>query len=363
MRRLWIGIVALAAAISCFDSSAPGGFARLTLSPLLDSLFVGDTQTPPLTVTYVSAGGDTQPVGQITWRSGDPDVATVDTAGRVVARGRGETIISATANGVTGRALLIVTRTLEVTLLLDTIYLMRGDTLTVPVEVRKKGGGAPAPWFDSSLVRAVFTIDSATGLVTANGNGGPIPFVVHADTVADTGAVHVVVLQDTTGGRSYFTIFGTVIRRQGGGARALNYRQRDGSQGFRLTAFVQVDGSTVENVVVALPDSVTAPGEFLVDSIGPDEAFGIGGADFTCQPRRSWGLWASIVFNPPINALSRVGGSLAVTQMDTVTGGLVVSGRFTFDAQRLDFYDDPGGLLPIRGTFVAPLVTNLNTCL
>jgi hypothetical protein len=360
MRRVWIATAA--AAVACFDGTGSGPQPRLTLAPLLDTVFVGDT-TPGFLVTYVTPGGDTQPPGPVTWRSDRPAVATVDAGGRVAGVGRGETIISATAGGATGRALFIVTNTLQATLLLDTIYLMTGDTITVPVEVLKKGGGAPAPSFDASPVPAVLTIDS-DGFVRAVSNGGPIPFVVRADTAADTGWVHVVASQDTTvaRSRSYFTIFGTVIRRLNASVRALDYQLRDGSRAFRVAVLVEREGQTVENVVVTLPDSFAGPGTFVVDSISPAEATGAGGLDFICQPERSWGIWGSVAFNPPLNALSRTGGELTVTQLDTVPGGFVVSGRFLFDAQRMDFYDDPGGLLPIRGTFVAPLVTNLSTC-
>lgn len=51
-----------------------------------------------------------------------------------------------------------------------------------------------------------------------------------------------------------------------------------------------------------------------------------------------------------------------MTQVRAVTGGLAISGRFRFDAQRVDFYDDPLGRLPLRGTFVAPLVSDTRTC-
>ena len=37
-------------------------------------------------------------------------------------------------------------------------------------------------------------------------------------------------------------------------------------------------------------------------------------------------------------------------------------GRFRFDAQRNDFYTNPLGVLPVRGTFVAPLITELGPC-
>ena len=65
---------------------------------------------------------------------------------------------------------------------------------------------------------------------------------------------------------------------------------------------------------------------------------------------------------PDVTALSRDGGTITVTRIVTVTGGLAISGRFRFDAQRTDFYFNPLGVVPVRGTFVAPLITDLRPC-
>lgn len=361
MKRLPILGAALAAA--CFSGNEPATQAQLHLSPLLDSLFVGDTQAPRLTATYVTSRGDTQAV-RLTWQTNAAGVATVDTGGRVVAVGRGEAVISASAGGVTGRALVIVNRELDVSLLLDTIYLMPGDTFRVPVEVLRRDGAPPAPVFEAPA-QAVFTIDPS-GLVTATAAGNPQPFVVRADSVADTGAVHVRVLQDTTGGRGYVTLLGTVIQRRSAPARALNYRLRDNSQAFRIAVSVTSGGQLVDNMIVTLRDSITAPGTFFVDSLSPAEALGIG-ADFICEPARPWAIWGSAQYSPPINALSRRGGAITILRIDTLvvggdTVGHAISGHFEFLAQRMDYYEDPGGLIPVRGTFVAPLITNLTTC-
>jgi hypothetical protein len=300
------------------------------------------------------------PAGRVIWASGDAAVATVDTLGRVAGVGPGPALITARSGNTIGRALVVVSRTLDVALLLDTIYLMPGDTFTVPAQVRRRGGSTPAAWFAAQAPQ--FDIDSATGLVTANAaSTNAVPFIVHADTVTDTGAIHVRTLSDTTDGRAYFTLLGTVIRHLSTTARTVNYRLRDNSQAFRLNASLVSRGLVVENLVVTLVDSVTGPKAFLVDSLSPLEALGTGG-DFVCQPPRPWALWGSALFDPPINALSRRFGTISITQLDTVANGLIASGRFEFRAQRMDYYDDPGGVIPIRGTFVAPLITDLTTC-
>src|SRR2546430_12699304 len=40
--------------------------------------------------------------------------------------------------------------------------------------------------------------------------GGPSRYIVHADSLADTGAVYVMSLSDTTGGKMFFSVGGTV---------------------------------------------------------------------------------------------------------------------------------------------------------
>src|SRR5262245_28013103 len=162
MRRLGVFLF-LAASAACSDGGGPSGSPRLIVTPILDSLFVGDTAPPgAFTVTYIDAAGDTQPAGIVRWSSLKPTVATVDSVtGQVVAAGAGDAVITARANGIQGAALVVVSRTLELTLVLDTLYLMPGDTITIPVRVLKQGGAPPAPWFESSLNPAIYAVDSA----------------------------------------------------------------------------------------------------------------------------------------------------------------------------------------------------------
>ncbi|MGH7607411.1 MAG: hypothetical protein ACREME_08730, partial [Gemmatimonadales bacterium] len=297
------------------------------------------------------------PTGPVRWTSADPAVFTVDSVtGVVVGTGPGNALLRARARGVTGNALLVVSRTLDLTLLLDTLYLMPGDTMTVPVLVRDRDGSPPPVTFSAGM-QAVFTIDAA-GLVTANSPGGPFPFTAHADTVTATGTVEVVELTDTLGGTGYFTIFGTVERHARRAARAVHYRRQRDTATFRIT--FPLGSPEVENVVITLRDSVASAAAFAIDSISPAEALGAG-ADFICRPARSWAVW-SLETNPPLLALSRRGGTITITRVDTVEHGLAVSGRFIFTGQRFDLYDDPLGALAVRGTFVAPLVTDTRPC-
>src|SRR3989449_3173959 len=79
-----------------------------------------------------------------------------------------------------------------------------------------------------------------------------------------------------------------------------------------------------------------------------------------CAPPRPWALWTSQ--SPSIIALSRPVGTIGLTQMVPISNGMAISGWFTYTAQRTDLYTDPLGVLAIRGSFVAPLVTDRTTC-
>jgi len=338
--------------VGCGEND-PTTSPRVIVAPLLDSLFVGDTLTAR-TATYLDARGDTQPAGPVRWFSSDSTLARVDSlTGQIVGRASGAVVLSARANGITGTALLVVSRSLQLSLLLDTLYLMPGDTITVPVAVQDRDGSPPPVWFSTS-VNGVFSIDSATGRVTATGAGGPLTFTAHADTVNAVGAVEVVQLADTVGGKGFFTVLGTVIRRDRSGARAVNYKRQGDTVTFRVSMPVLSGNIAVENMLITLRDSVNAAGTFAVDSISPNEAFA---ADPVCRPPRPWALW-SIQTNPPLRALSLRGGSLVITQVATISHGRAISGRFVVPARRSDLYDNPLASLPIRGTFVAPLIND-----
>jgi hypothetical protein len=351
-------LTSLALAVACGDNG-PGGSPRVVVAPILDSLFVGDTLAAR-TARYFDASGDSQATGPVRWFSSASSVFTVDSVtGVIVGVGRGAAVLSARANGINGTALLVVSRVLELSLLLDTVYLMPGDTFTVPVAVRDKDGVPPPVWF-TPVTSGVLTIDSATGRITAIAASGPVAFTAHADSVSASGAVEVVSLTDTVGGKGSFSVLGTVTHRARAGARAVNYRRQGDTATFRVSLPIVVSNVAIENIVITLRDSVGAPGNSAIDSISLNEAFGVN-ANFVCRPARGWAIW-SVLSNPPLRGLSRQGGSIAITQVATIAHGLAVSGRFTFTGQRSDLYDDPLGRLPIRGTFVAPVITDTRPC-
>ena len=359
MNRPALALLCAAALGACGELGGvrTGGF--LGVSPLLDSLFVGD-QALPHQVSYVDAHGNPAPAGTILWSSIDSTIARIDATGRVTARKRGAVVIVAQAQGLTAGALVVVSDTLDITLLLDTVYVMPNDTLTVPVVVLKRSG-APTVVSYEAPSNPAYSIDAASGKITALTAGGPFPYIVHADALTDTGAVEVVSLTDTTGGKFFFSVRGTAISHVGGPVHAMNYVANNGKQAFQLHGTVGSVASPSQVVQITRPDSVIAPGLYVIDSLNPGEdVSSVGAPPSVCSAPRPWALWAARIAG--IFAYSRRGGELGITQIVAVSNGQAISGRFTYSAQRSDFYTDPLALLSIHGSFVAPLVASTNVC-
>jgi hypothetical protein len=347
---------------ACVDTVTPPPSAYLRLDPVLDSLYVGDLMVPPK-VTYYDPSGvaSTPPASTVRWASSDTSVFVVDSlSGHVQARRHGIALLVALVQQAQGEALVVVSNTLDMTLLMDTIYAMPGDTLDVPVAVRKQNSPPAAVVWYQAPTNAVYSIDSLTGRLTALAQGGPIPYYVHADTIADTGAVYVLSLADTTGGQFFFSVVGTVVTHVGGPIGAVNYRRSDGKLAFRLRGTHSTSGLLAQIVQITLLDSVLAAGSFPIDSLSPAEGalMGVSRPVAICTPPRPWAVWSS----PTILAYSRPAGTLAISQIVMVPNGQAISGHFLYQAQRTDLYTDPLGLLTIQGSFVAPLVTDQSVC-
>ncbi|HVH69300.1 MAG TPA: hypothetical protein VM716_15635 [Gemmatimonadales bacterium] len=348
MKRYVLTMLGAAALAAC-DLGLNNGLGTLSLSPVLDSIFVGD-RLPPLQVNYFDPNGNATSPGPVTWGSSDTTVAKIDAAsGAITGRKRGVAVISAQAQNLTGLALIAVSDTLDITLLIDTVYMMPNDTLTVPVVVRKATAPAAAVWFKTPSNTA-FTIDSTSGRISALAVGGPLPYIVHADSLADTGAVIVMTLSDTTGGMVFYSVRGTANTHVSGTASAMNYVALGGKRAFQFNGLHLVSGHTTQVVEITRPDSVIAAGAYTIDSLSPTEF----NASPTCAAPRPWAAWDAS--SGTIRAYSRQGGTLSITQVATIPNGQAISGHFTFIAQRTDLYFDPLGALAITGSFVAPLV-------
>jgi len=365
MNRLALILLAAAALAGCGDLGIGNGSGSLAVSPVLDSVFVGD-RTGAHQVIYVDAQGTVQPSGPVTWASSDTTLALVNANGVVTGVRRGAALITATAQGLTGGGLVVVSDTLDITLQMDTVYVLPGDTLTVPVVVLKRNPVPPAKVWFSAPANAEFSIDSASGRITAVAVGGPDRYIAHANALADTGAVYVMSLTDTTGGKMFFSVGGTVISHVGAPAGAVNYVATGGHLAFQLQAVYNPTGNTSQIVQITLPDSLTAADSntaFTIDSLNPNEDRpGVGGSAAVCSPPRAWALWEAQ--SRRIFAYSRPGGALGITRIITIPNGQAVSGRFRYIAQRTDpsLQGDPLGALLITGSFVVPLVRSTTVC-
>jgi hypothetical protein len=365
--------LAAATALGCINVSDNPSLLLL-VAPILDSVFVGDT-LPPRDVFLQDQNGVRHDPGSFKWDINPKSVATVDSlTGKIVGVSKGTAVVLATVSGGTSGAVVIVSRRLEMTLLMDTVFMMPTDSTFILrdfLAIRQRAFADTTLWFDPSPTPSVYTVDTATGRVTAHATGGPVRYVARltngTDTIADTGFVVVMTLADTTAdGRFYMTAFGTGIRHQSGGAYAVQYPKLNGKLGFQLIDTLTRNAAH-ETVQITLRDSVLDAGTFELDSIGLAEATSsISQLNPFCNPKRPWAYWSSDpidVTRSPILALSHgtatdsVSGQLIITQYTTAPGGAIIGGRYVFRAQRTEavLYGDPLGLELIRGTFVVPL--------
>src|SRR5438552_8070651 len=105
-------------------------------------------------------------------------------------------------------------------MLLDTVYVMPNDTLTVPVVAIKRSSPPAVVSFEAPSNPA-YSID-ARGKITALAAGGPFRYTVHAEAFADKAAAEAVSLTDTTGGKFFYSVRGTAISHVRGPALAMN---------------------------------------------------------------------------------------------------------------------------------------------
>ena len=364
MKRILVWTALSAVLLACGLDVGPLGAPKIVLTPVLDTVFLGD-QLVKRQVTFVDAHGSVQDPGPVAWSTKDTSVISVDpSTGKITGHAPGNAVVLADAQGAEGFAVIVVSPLLKVTMLVDTILTMPGDTFTIPVDVHHEAPGTPTVWF-SAAANAAFTIDSASGRVTANAAGGPFPIVAHAalspDTVTDGGTVEVRQLADTSGGGAYYTIFGTVQRARRVTVRGSIYSRPGGAPTFRLM-FQTISGPTTEEELDILLGTPPADARVIaVDSISLGEAPG-GTVDPFCQPPRNWSAWFTLINSSRLVALSRGGGSITISQVVTVPHGLVMSGHFYLPEQRTDRYDDPTGVLPVHGSFVAPVINDPTPC-
>src|SRR5439155_8438187 len=128
-----LALVGGAAVAACADLGVPHGSAILVVSPVLDSVYVGD-RTLAHQVTYIDEHGNLQPPGTVTWTSTDTTIARINAqTGAVTGRKRGGVVITAEAQGIIGGAFVVVSDRLDIRLLPDTGSVLPADPPTVRV--------------------------------------------------------------------------------------------------------------------------------------------------------------------------------------------------------------------------------------
>ena len=370
MTRLWFAWAPCAALAACVESTSLPRF--VALDPILDSVFVGDLRPLP-NVTYFD--GDklqTPPASEVTWQSSDPAILDVNNpAGQVRGLQRGNALVIATVQNVQGSAIVAVSDPVDITLLLDTLYLLPNDTMTIPTIILHRDATDPVVTYNAPVNNS-FTVDPNTGLVTATAvPGGPFDYTVTAEAASATatasGRVYVLDPNSVGAGKAFFTVVGpTLLTRAVGhvnaSPEAVNYTRTNTNPGFHMLATHAAATSSEQVAQVTLLAQVsTAPATFPIDSISPIEATTRAG-DATCVPPRAWASRSSTA-STAYSGLPDPGQQLSVTQIAAVVGGgQVMSGRFAYRARRSDLYTSPLGLLRITGVFVAPLITDNSIC-
>ncbi len=365
----WALCAALAA---CAESTTLPKF--VALDPVLDSVFVGD-QRPLPSVTFFDGNNlQTPPASAVAWQSSDPATLAVNSPlGSITGVARGTALVIATIENTQGSEIVPVSDPVDITLLLDTVYLLPNDAMTIPTIILHKAPADPVVTYNAPT-NPSFTVD-ANGMVTATGvPGGPFAYSVTAEEgsvmATATGGVYVLDPSSVGAGKAFFTVVGpTLLTRSVGHVSAspitaVNYTRTNGNPGFQMQATHAASTSSEQVAQVTLLAQVTtAPATFPIDSISPVEATTRTG-DATCAPPRAWASRSSATSTgTAYSGLPNPGQQLSVTQLVSDGGtGQVMGGRFAYRARRSDLYTSPLSLLQITGVFVAPLTTDPTVC-
>ncbi len=172
----------------------PDPVSSVTVTPNSVSIFVDSMTT--LSAQTRSADGSTLSGRTIVWSSADPSVATVNSStGLVAGVSPGTTTVTATSEGVSGSATVVVSQLPVASVQISPAgtSLDVGDTLTFTAQLFDAAGGPlmgrEVRW--TSADPSVATIDSVSGLASAIGVGATT-VVASSESVADTVTLSVV---------------------------------------------------------------------------------------------------------------------------------------------------------------------------
>jgi len=163
----------------------PPGVASVSVTPPTSSIKVGETVH--LLAQTLDAAGAPLTGRTVTWSSDHTDIATVDNTGVVTGVSTGAAVITATSEGKSGTAGVLVSSAVaaSITVAPPSVTITTGQTSQLSATVKDANGavisGAPVLWtVDNSAVALV----GSTGLVTGQGQGT-------ATVTATSGSVHV----------------------------------------------------------------------------------------------------------------------------------------------------------------------------
>ncbi|HEX9729191.1 MAG TPA: Ig-like domain-containing protein [Gemmatimonadales bacterium] len=343
---------------ACEDTSVIADVVvRVEVAPDRDTVFVGEV-AQRVSAEAFNARGDVVTTAPVTWRSDQPFVASVDSVtGAITGVSIGSAAVTAKSGPVSDTAQIFVVDRLALRLPIDTLLLVPGDTMTVPVSLTSRDGETPPAVTFSGGNPAVATIDAVTGLVTAIGPG-VVAYGVQADSLSSSGGIQVLVITDSmTTGFAYVGLHGYSKRLGRMGAEGFNHPTTDARSVFQLSAATLNSDLTLrEQFGVLLLDSLTAPRIQDVDELPPSGV--TAGSDPVCEPPGSWVFYRDERGSATVRALSVAGGTVSITSVTPIPGGRVVSGRVSATLQQADLI---GALTTAMATFVVPL-TVLPTC-
>lgn len=185
--------------------------AGVAVSPGSASLVTG--QSASLSATATDANGNVLAGRQFAWSSANPTVATVSALGLVTAAGAGTTTVSATSEGKTGSAQIVVTApaaapVASVGVTPSTASVAAGSTVTLSANVRDASGatlsGRTVAWSSSSPQTATVSstgvvsgVSPGTATITATSEGKSGTAVITVPQPAPAAVARVVVSPST----------------------------------------------------------------------------------------------------------------------------------------------------------------------
>jgi uncharacterized protein YjdB len=190
----------------------PVPVASVVVSPTPDTLYV--TRSLQLTATLRDASGATLTDRSVTWSAADPLVASVSNTGLVLARGAGATTITATSEGKSGAATIVVklVPVASVVITPTTGSLFVGRTFDLTATAKDSVGGTltgrTVTWSSSDVTIATV---SSTGRVTGQ-KPGTVPITVTCEGRSAT--VQLTVVPETVGSVSLTPTSATVAANQ-----------------------------------------------------------------------------------------------------------------------------------------------------